>query len=289
MSSASPQDQTFAVPINSGSPSRAIVQRTQSGIVTSGSSRQSSQSAGSQRVQGYSGASVNGTVSSPTSPATPGGRSPPRSSQSSKSSVRSIGHSFRSAFASRLRAANANSTVFKHRRDEIFDDPDFQWKTFNPNDDYYYDDAYRSLEQPDSVNTLECWDYEGTDDVDRDQYVRFLEAGNVRHFGPDDHDNPVDFDKLFDKWLKQEDPFGSIRPHGAGALRGGLRMAMCDRPLMHPGMTIRKEMFSSIEQDFALHEATLPALLDNGGCFSIFAERDASGQLHRLRVVSTLR
>lgn len=207
-----------------------------------------------------------------------------RLSQTNSSSIRSNGNSQRSAFAAKLRAAGANASSFRHRRDEIINRPEFLWKTFDPADEYY-DDPYRSLEIADSINTLECWDYEDTDDVERDQYVRFLEAGDVRQFGPDDNENPAFFNERFEKWLQHEGDFAPLLPSGAGVLRGGLRMALCDRPLMLHGMTIRKTMFEAIEKDFDLHDATLPAFTNNGGCFSIFCQRDRSGDLRKLQVV----
>lgn len=175
--------------------------------------------------------------------------------------------------------------MLRHRKDEILHRPEFEWKTFNPGDDYYFDDAYRSLKQPDSVNTLECWDYEDTDGVDRNEYVRFLEAGDVRHFGPDDNDDPSRFNERFERWLKQEGNFVPLRPDGAGKLRGGMRLALCDRPLMDLGMTIRKDIFEAIEREFQLHDATLPAFIDSGGCFLLYIHRNSIGDLEKVQIV----
>lgn len=115
--------------------------------------------------------------------------------------------------------------------------------------------------------------------------MRILEAGNARRFGPDDSEDPSRFDECFGKWLRQEEPFAALRPEGAGSLRAELRLAVCDRPLMNHGMTIRKEIFEAIENEFELHDATMPAFVDDGGCFSLFTALDEAGKVCRLHIV----
>lgn len=182
---------------------------------------------------------------------------------------------------------SSNPTLLRHRRDEIIGDENFRWKTFDPDDNslHYDDDPYRSLKMTDSVHTLECWNYEGVVGIGKDQYVRFLQAGRARRFGADDTGEPSRFNERFEEWLRRDGIFAPLRPVQAGKLTGGLRLAICDRPLMDHGMTIRKGIFEALEKTFDLHDATLPAFTDDGGCFSMYSYRGAGGELEKLKIV----
>ena len=77
-----------------------------------------------------------------------------------------------------------------------------------------------------------------------------------------------------------------LPPSGAGKLRGGLRLVLCDRPNMTPGMTISKHAYEQIHRAFGLHDATLPAFFTVGGAFSSFLDRKPrAGTPPALRVV----
>ncbi|RMZ88289.1 hypothetical protein DV736_g4472, partial [Chaetothyriales sp. CBS 134916] len=62
----------------------------------------------------------------------------------------------------------------------------------------------------------------------------------------------------FDAWLKQEAPYQQPHPPRKNArLLGGLRVVLCDRPNMYPGMSIGESTFARVESRFDLHPATV--------------------------------
>ena len=59
-----------------------------------------------------------------------------------------------------------------------------------------------------------------------------------------------------------------------GTLQGGIRLLICDRPNMHPGMTISRRSFETIESAFRLPASTLPSFFLNTGACSKYTTYD---------------
>lgn len=83
------------------------------------------------------------------------------------------------------------------------------------------------------------------------------------------------------------DPYKSPIPKaGTGALQGGIRLLLCDRPNMTPGMTISRMSFELIESAVKLPTATLPSFaLVSGVCSERVIHDPKTGAITRLSVV----
>jgi hypothetical protein len=72
----------------------------------------------------------------------------------------------------------------------------------------------------------------------------------------------------------------------AGALEGGIRLLMCERPSMTAGMSISRESFELIESAFHLCPATLPSFFITPGVCSRHTTLDPqTGTVSRLALV----
>ncbi|RMZ75217.1 hypothetical protein DV737_g5414, partial [Chaetothyriales sp. CBS 132003] len=87
----------------------------------------------------------------------------------------------------------------------------------------------------------------------------------------------------FDAWLKQEAPDQQLQPlrENARLLGGGLRVVLCDRPDMHPGMSIGESSCAKVESCFDLHPATIGAFFLHEGSYSVFTSNDSSSSTGR--------
>ena len=162
---------------------------------------------------------------------------------------------------------------------------DVQWATPHISDTDELFDRYRL----NSVRVLECWRYEGVDEVQRDRNSRILDLidGSLCRSKPAKGRAEQDqFESTLQRWLDRREEYAIATPDGAGPLRGGFRLVMCDRTVMQRKMiTISRKAFEVIEGRFGLHGGTLPAFVDNGATFFMERSTDENGRLLKLQIV----
>lgn len=137
----------------------------------------------------------------------------------------------------------------------------------------------------DCLQVLECWKYEGVTEVSTGNNYRHLNLNDVSQSNSDPSKWHNEFEERLQCWLSRFNKYEALKPEGAGKLQGGLRLVMCDRPNMLPGMTISRNAFEKVESAFDLHDATLPAFFDHDGSFMLQKTTDEGGATTKIHIV----
>ncbi|KIW69468.1 hypothetical protein PV04_05344 [Phialophora macrospora] len=142
---------------------------------------------------------------------------------------------------------------------------------------------YKEHFQPYMANcleVLECWSYDGVTTVRRDHNFRL-----VRLDDNNQQDKPGEFEARLRSWLRRQGQYNALKPEESGALKGGIRLVMCDRPNAAARMTINRDAFEAIEAEFHLHEETLPAFLREAGSFLMQKVTGKNGETTKVQIV----
>ncbi|OCT47605.1 hypothetical protein CLCR_03626 [Cladophialophora carrionii] len=137
--------------------------------------------------------------------------------------------------------------------------------------------------QPYAVNCLEileCWSYDGVTTVKRDHNFRLMRLDDGSQ-----QVKPDEFKARLERWLKRQGQYQPLKPKGAGTLKGGIRLVMCDRPNAAARMTISRDAFEAIEAEFHLHEATLPAFLKEAGSLLMHRVNGQNEETTKVQIV----
>jgi hypothetical protein len=130
------------------------------------------------------------------------------------------------------------------------------------------------------VEMLECWSYDGVTTVRRDHNFRLIRLEENNHQG-----KPDEFEASLRSCLKRQGQYKALKPKEAEALRGGIRLVMCDRLNAAARMTINRDAFEAIEAELHLHEETLPAFLREAGSFVMQKVKGTDGETTEVQIV----
>ena len=191
-----------------------------------------------------------------------------------------------------------DSSMLRHERNARLEEVVWRWDS--PVDPYAVDQDIYQAHREDNVKVLDCWTYQDTPGGDRQTVARYESLTDADPPDPiqlsnqDLQQQPPDADSGLDKsmmlekkvalWLRREGRYAAPVPVDA-TVTGGIRLVMCDRPNMTPGMTMPRRVLEIIEAEFDLHDATLPSFFDYGGRYSIYRSRDDSGKVIKLHIV----
>jgi hypothetical protein len=131
------------------------------------------------------------------------------------------------------------------------------------------------------IAALDCWKYDNCEGK-----YRLTTLANLPCLLPP-NDQILEVEKNVTGWLHQTAAFEPLsNQQSSGRIEGGIRLIMCERENHRPSMTMSRQVYEKVEQQFELHPTTLPALFMHGGLYVKYLERDsATDQPTKLRIV----